>query len=311
MKRQFYLFFVLLLGFFSVNAQQVLVTDKSNVTTPASGAMFDVDSDSKGFMLPRVALTGFKDVTTIPSRTTGLMVYNNGTAGLTDKGIYFWNDTVWVKQLSAGSSSTSYVAIAGDGTVKLNGGATTYNDLIVNINIARNSGNSAPGWTLFCAPGIYNWEYANVDAEELFFSVQLPHDYKEGTRIFPHIHWSTNIAKGDAPGTNRVAWFLDYQWVNHQSAYSSSAFTTIGGYALAGVTGRSLAAYEHAITPMNDESEFGGIDGAGKTISSILVCRLRRTGTNSNDTYNGSAFLLSFDFHYQIDSFGSGEPFIK
>lgn len=306
MKTKFYLLAILLIGITYTNAQQIIVTDDATYTTPASGAVLDIKSTNKGFMMPRVDLDSIKDVTTVPNRTVGLMVYNTGDGLLTTKGVYFWNGTIWEKELTAGASSTNFVKIADDGTVTLNGSATTYTDLVVNPYVARNSGVNAPGWTLFCAPGIYTWEYLEVDSKELFFTVQLPHDYKVGSRIFPHVHWSAISALG----TNTVFWELDYQWVNHMTAFSQSSFATVTGYSLAGPA-RSVAAYEHVITPLGDGSPTGGIDGTGKGISSILLCRLRRTATNTNDNFAASAFLLSFDFHYEIDSFGSSEEYVK
>lgn len=306
MKRKFYLYIFLFTGICSANAQQVIVTDDATYTTPASGAVLDIKSTNKGFMMPRVDLDSIQDITTVPNRTVGLMVYNTGVGDLKIKGVYFWNGTIWEKELTAGASATNYVKIGDDGTVTLNGGATTYTDLVVNPYVARNSGVSAPGWTLFCAPGIFTWEYLEVDSKELFFTVQLPHDYKIGSRIFPHVHWSTTVALG----TNRVMWELDYQWVDHLSPFSQSSFATVTGYTLAGPA-RSVVAYEHIITPLGDGSPTGGIDGTGKGISSILLCRLRRTATNINDNFAGSAFLLSFDFHYEIDSFGSNEEYVK
>jgi len=48
----------IILGIFSlplyVKAQQVIVSDDASYTTPANGAMLDVKSTTKGFMVPRM-----------------------------------------------------------------------------------------------------------------------------------------------------------------------------------------------------------------------------------------------------------------
>lgn len=62
---------------------------------PDASAVLEVSSSNKGILIPRVALTGITDVTTIPSPINGLMVYNTGTGSLTYKGFVFWNGTEW------------------------------------------------------------------------------------------------------------------------------------------------------------------------------------------------------------------------
>ena len=60
--------------------------------------------DTKGILIPRVALTGTGDVTTItpaPGVTEeGLIVYNTATAGVSPtnvvRGYYFWSGTKWI-----------------------------------------------------------------------------------------------------------------------------------------------------------------------------------------------------------------------
>ncbi|CAD7811809.1 hypothetical protein CHRY9390_02419 [Chryseobacterium aquaeductus] len=64
-------------------------------STPDASAALDITSTNKGMLIPRVALTGTTDVTTIASPATGLMAYNTGTAGLSFKGFVFWNGTEW------------------------------------------------------------------------------------------------------------------------------------------------------------------------------------------------------------------------
>lgn len=64
-------------------------------STPDASALLDVNSTSKGVLLPRLALTSNTDSSTISSPATGLLVYNTGTAGLTYIGYVFWNGSEW------------------------------------------------------------------------------------------------------------------------------------------------------------------------------------------------------------------------
>lgn len=70
--------------------------------TPNSSAALHISASNKGFLLPRVNLTGRNDISTIPSPAAGLMVVNltaSGTAGnaVIPNSIYFWQGSVWQK----------------------------------------------------------------------------------------------------------------------------------------------------------------------------------------------------------------------
>lgn len=58
------------------------------------------------------------------------------------------------------------------------------------------------------------------------------------------------------------------------------------------------------------------IAGSGKTISSMLICNIKRTDTGTDDTWSGSTstnlpMLLEVDFHFEINTLGSSEPTVK
>jgi len=303
MKKLFLLIAITVFSSVLLTAQQVIVTDDAGYTTPASGSVLDVKSINKGFMPPRVALTSLTDVSTISSPATGLMVYNTGAGALTDVGIYYWNGTIWVKALEGGSGGTNYLSIADDGTVILHGTAGTYDDLRVDGSRVQNSGVTAPAWAVFVG-GLYSNFFENTKDQSVYFNVQMPHAWKEGSDLAAHVHWTTKPT-ATAPGANRVLWGIEYQWVNIASNILGTNSTSTG-YAVITPNGTTLDAGEHAITPV------GTISGSGMTLSSVLVCRVFRTGSDATyDTYTGDAALLSIDFHFQIDSFGSSTEYTK
>jgi hypothetical protein len=69
--------------------------------TPNASAALDVTANDKGFLAPRIALTGTSDVTTIATPATGLLIYNTATAGVAPSnvvpGYYFFDGVKWVK----------------------------------------------------------------------------------------------------------------------------------------------------------------------------------------------------------------------
>ena len=84
-----------------------------STATMAASAQLEVASTTKGFLPPRITLTGTEDVATISSPATGLFIYNTATAGATPNnvspGLYYYDGSKWqrvINQLS-GYATTS------------------------------------------------------------------------------------------------------------------------------------------------------------------------------------------------------------
>jgi len=88
--------------FFSM---QLFAQTGIGTTTPDASAKLDVSATNKGFLPPRVALTGVYDVSTIPAPATGLLVYCTGTGGLAS-GYYFFNGRAWATIATDGGSGS-------------------------------------------------------------------------------------------------------------------------------------------------------------------------------------------------------------
>jgi hypothetical protein len=101
--------------FLSAYAQNGVLVGPTSGSAHAS-AMLEVNSTSKGFLLPRVNLVALNNGTSpINTPAPGLLVYNLGGGGVAAVGIYYWDGSAnaWV-QLTAGgmsgSGTTDYVA---------------------------------------------------------------------------------------------------------------------------------------------------------------------------------------------------------
>jgi trimeric autotransporter adhesin len=93
-----------LMGIMAFGQSVGINTDNS---APDNSAMLDVKSSSKGILVPRVALTGTSDNTTISSPATSLLVYNTATISDITPGFYFWNGSGWSSIAGAAASATS------------------------------------------------------------------------------------------------------------------------------------------------------------------------------------------------------------
>jgi hypothetical protein len=229
--------------------------------------------------------------------TTTFQIDPTGIIKLGNKGSSTLTGGVGGGRESNTTTEENYTKITTDGSLSYVGNATRWDDLKVPVNAVR-LGNSAtpPTWSLFLGNTLLLW-FDN--SQDVVFTVQMPHGWKEGSAIFPHVHWTT---KATVPGANRVTWELEYTWASVGQVFPATSI--ISGTAVAPPNEHSIALYEHVITPLGTV----GIDATGKTLSSMLVCRLSR---GASDTYGGLAGLLEIDFHYQIDSDGSNQEYNK
>jgi hypothetical protein len=105
MKKQLFLTVVLYLMLqVTIFGQSIKLNNEGD---PGS-AMLEVNSASKGILIPNVALTGITDATTITSPAASLLVYNTATVSDVEPGYYYNSGTavlpVW-SRLSTGTNS--------------------------------------------------------------------------------------------------------------------------------------------------------------------------------------------------------------
>lgn len=73
----------------------------SDVSPPAPSAMLEIESSSKGVLIPRVDILDLNTEAPVTNPEESLLVYNTNTT--TGKGYYYWNGTKWVRLGSVGS----------------------------------------------------------------------------------------------------------------------------------------------------------------------------------------------------------------
>ncbi len=105
------------------------------------------------------------------------------------------------------------LAVEADGTVRMDGEATVYDDLMVYPDATTRSGSNDPTYALFLkntigsSQGVFLWSFSSSKEEELYFTVQIPHSYKVGTDLLPHVHWTPFSG---TPSATNVTWGLEY-----------------------------------------------------------------------------------------------------
>jgi len=184
--------------------------------------------------------------------------------------------------------NTDYIEIEADGTLKLNGLATVFDDFIVPLTSSKLGVNNKPD---FDETNLGYLFPQNDTAEILYLIVQMPHKWKEGSDIFPHVHYRRTSA-------GKPTFKITYSWFNIGSEVSAPGTTLNLDTEIITYTSGNIHQINRSASP---------ISGSGKTISSILLIKLFR----DDNTVTGDVLTYQFDIHYEIDSLGSKEEGIK
>jgi len=254
---------------------QINVNAQVGIGTLTPRGALDINSSTNGFVAPIVTLTATNVATPVVNPqggnlADGTIVYNTATAGTiptnVTPGYYFWNGIAWIK-FAAGDTSLD-----------------VEDDLRVTIDKGSNAAQIG-SLTGISGPEIWFFrDGSGVDA--MSFTLQLPHNWKDGTTIYPHIHW---VPRSSASGNMR--WNLDYSWANIDGTFSAATTSSV-------IVNGPFTANKHLLTDLTSGNV--GIDATGKTYSSVLICRIWRDSGAGTDTYAGDAGGLSMDFHISI-----------
>lgn len=132
------------------------------------------------------------------------------------------------------------------------------------------------------------WTFDDNKTSILHLIGQLPHSYKEGTSIYPHLHWRAQAA-------GIPLWRLEYKWFNNGSI-DPADFTSVDIEA---------SVFTWSSGNLAQVSAFPVLSGTGMEKSSVIIMKLSRLGSDLLDTYTGDVLLREFDLHFEMDSVGS------
>jgi hypothetical protein len=192
--------------------------------------------------------------------------------------------------VSAEYIHNNYLALTG-GTLTghLTLGDTVYDDMQFPSIRARLGANEKPDFD-YDEIGLLFPQ--NNEAEYVLFAEQFSHSYKNGTSIYPHVHYIQ-----DEPEV--VQFMMQYRWYNNSDAVPSWTVIQTVGAVFPYVSG----------TTMMQMVTFLPISGAHiNGVSSWFEGRLYR---RVNDGVVGDVLVKSFDIHYEKDGVGSDEEYQK
>ena len=199
---------------------------------------------------------------------------------------------------------TNYSEFETDGTLKFVGAATVWKDINLGAAVLSRPAASQPDEANFLDEngvdtGITTLAFAV--GEKASGSLEMQHDYKEGSDFTFHIHWQGIAAP---TGTDNVQWRLTY-------ALSRDGTTLDAATVIDTVDTAIDTQYK------SHRSDFTAIDGStkGNNGSSVLIEdqllftieRVAATG----DVYTGDALVATIGIHYEIDTIGSRQIITK
>jgi hypothetical protein len=200
-------------------------------------------------------------------------------------------------------TETNNTSFDDDGHQTMNGNATVFKDELQSL-LTQLKNNPADRLVENIAEGTLDFKNNAVLADYAVMNVQINHDAKIGANVYPHLHFFQN--QNAMPN-----WMLQYRWQsNGQIKDATWKDLRMNVPAITPYVSGILVQIATVATPITPPETAG--------LSDVLQLRLIRDTNNAstlftggNDTYTGNAEALNFDIHYEINSIGSNQEYVK
>lgn len=196
--------------------------------------------------------------------------------------------------------STNYSEFADDGTLTMYGTATTFDDVVGPAVSLRISG---PGLSANVTESTLEYLTTADLSDYIYTNVQLPHKWKVGSVIYPHIHYPQIIAA-------QPNFLVQYRW-QKLGGIKVTAWTSLK-------CNTPLFTYTPSTTLNQLVTTVAGITPpTGSGISDVVQFRVLRDNANASGVFAGAdpiaavVSLDSFDIHVETDTLGSRNEFAK
>jgi len=137
--------------------------------------------------------------------------------------------------------------------------------------------------------------------EKASSSLEMQHDYKEGTNFVVHVHWQGIAAP---TGTDNVQWRLTYVLARNGTTLDSATIVDSPDTVFD-------TQYECKRTDIvTIDGSTAGVNGGAVLIGDQLLFTLERVAA-TGDAYAGDALIATVGIHYEIDTLGSRQILIK
>jgi hypothetical protein len=192
--------------------------------------------------------------------------------------------------LNINSNGAGQTYFDANGTMKLYGNATVWKDMVTDATVAKSTGANQPLWEAF-TNGVYTHQFNQGTMREVWFGIQVNHDYQLDSNFEMHVHWAPMTT-----GTGDVNWCIEYTISDLNGIFpaSKTICSTSAGLTTMGT------ALRHNLTSFGSPFKCSNL-------SCVIKARVFRDG----GTYADKVSLLSLDAHYIANSLGSNEMLVK
>lgn len=159
-----------------------------------------------------------------------------------------------------------------------------------NVGVLQPNNYSSETSPLYMDIGNGTWMncFSDISNKSAFIDLHINHDYKIGSKVYPHIHW---IPLSTSTGT--VKWDVEYIIAkgHQQSEILTGALTKVS----LTQNGKGLIG-EHFIAEFNDSQAFTVPEP-----DTIVRMKITRDAESSIDTFYGLVAAFIVDIHYESD----------
>lgn len=228
-----------------------------------------------------------------PLTTTGqIPVWNN------ENGYFDFNYNIKHLTTLKVGGETNYTEIESGGTIKFIGNSTVFTDVVRDVTNLKVQGS---GLSINVTENSLDYLTSSNLLDYAYTNYQIPHEWKIGSTIYPHIHWQQ--AEDNLPN-----WLIQYRWQTNGAAKT----TSWTNYSL------DTNVYTYTSGILNQISHNSGlVPPAGASLSDIIQIRLFRDTDNGSgefsglDPYTATASVTNVDIHFELDTLGSRTEYTK
>jgi hypothetical protein len=160
---------------------------------------------------------------------------------------------------------------------------------IVSDLFSRDAANCAEGDEY---DGVGVWRYDPDVWRRMFVNFHMPHVWKPGTMIYPHLHFTVTSSAG---GLVRLG--FRYKWARRHDSTGQLTFTAAQTIDL-----------NFTIPPNSEDTHFVaevpeglGIPGTGLEVDAMILMTIIRDGAHIDDTFPAGIFAITGDLHIEVD----------
>jgi len=222
-------------------------------------------------------------------KNTRVEICTNDPVGDLLPGRIWYNDTENLWKYTYIDDSSGLLEIGNFDSIDKSGGSSEmgWKDLIMPMSSALIPPSKSPIFA-YLSNGLGYYHFPDNKDKHLMLYFHIPHDYKPGSLIYPHVHWA-----GLSPSIGTVHWQLEF---NIAKGHEQGGLFTSNTQIIDLIQSGSSIIGEHIVTECTDVEAF--IVPEPDTIVTMKVSRL---GSKNTDTFIGETIGVFCDLHYQSD----------